>query len=149
MERTRKLAVQGITAIELLIIISVLAIVIVFAAPVVSSAFWSSDVDQAVKVTEKSVREARTLARLYKTDVIVRIESDKEPQPLITVSIPSRHRDIDVGEVKEEFTLPGDVQVLGGDIMVQFNPEGEVDLPTLVTLASRMDLRDTHKLIID
>ena len=51
--------------------------------------------------------------------------------------------------MKEEFTLPGDVQVLGGDIMVQFNPEGEVDLPTLVTLASRMDLRDTHKLIID
>ena len=149
MERTRHPLARGITAIELLIVISALAIVIVFAAPVVSSAFWTSKVDQAVKVTEKSVREARTLARLYKTDVIVRIDSDTDPQPVITVSIPSRYQDIDVGEVREQFTLPGDVQVLGGDVMVQFNAEGEVDLPALVTLASRMDLRDTHKLIID
>ena len=149
MERTRHPLARGITAIELLIVISALAIVIVFAAPVVSSAFWTSEVDQAVKVTEKSVREARTLARLYKTDVIVRIDSDTDPQPVITVSIPSRYQDIDVGEVREQFTLPGDVQVLGGDVMVQFNAEGEVDLPALVTLASRMDLRDTHKLIID
>lgn len=149
MERIAKHAVRGITAIELLIIISVLAIVIVFAAPVLSSTFWSSDVDQAVKVTEKSVREARALARLYQTDVYVRIESEQEPRPRITVSIPSRYQDIDVGEVREEIALPDDVRVLGGDVMVQFNPRGEVDLPALVTLASRMDLHDMQKLIID
>jgi prepilin-type N-terminal cleavage/methylation domain-containing protein len=149
MERTRKRLEQGITAIELLIVISVLAILVVFAAPVVSSAFWTSEVDEAVKVAEKSVREARTLARLYQTNVVVRIESDKGQRPSITVTVPSRHKAIDVGEVRDEVALPGDVEVLGGDVMVQFNPAGEVDLPAMVMLASRADQRQAQKLIIE
>jgi prepilin-type N-terminal cleavage/methylation domain-containing protein len=149
MERTRKRLEQGITAIELLIVISVLAILVVFAAPVVSSAFWTSEVDEAVKVAEKSVREARTLARLYQTNVVVRIESDKGQRPSITVTVPSRHKAIDVGEVRDEVALPGDVEVLGGDVMVQFNPAGEVDLPAMVMLASRADQRRAQKLIIE
>ena len=149
MERTRKRLEQGITAIELLIVVSVLAILVVFAAPVVSSAFWTSEVDEAVKVAEKSVREARTLARLYQTNVVVRIESDEGQRPSITVTVPSRHKDIDVGEVRDEVALPGDVEVLGGDVMVQFNPAGEVDLPAMVMLASRADQRQAQKLIIE
>jgi type II secretory pathway pseudopilin PulG len=149
MERTRKSSARGITAIELLIIISVLAILVVFAAPVVSSAFWTSEVDEAVKVTEKSVREARALARLYQTNVVVRIESDEGRDPLITVTVPSRHKDIDVGGVRDEVALPRDVQVLGGDVVVRFNPAGEVELPALVMLASSADTRGATKLIIE
>ena len=149
MERTRNHSARGITVIELLIIVSVLAILVVFAAPVVSSAVGTSDVDEAVKVTEKSVREARVLARLYRTEVYVRIESDERQRSLITVSVPARHQDIDVGGVRDEVSLPGGVQVLGGDVMVQFNPDGEVDLPAMVMLASRVDERNAHRLIIE
>ncbi|MEJ2401950.1 MAG: hypothetical protein P8Y52_11235 [Xanthomonadales bacterium] len=149
MERTRNHPARGITAIELLIIISVLGIVIVFAAPVVSSAFWTSEVDQAVRATEKSVSDARTLARLYKTNVIVHIDAGEERPASITVSIPSRHRDVDIGDLREQVTLSDDVEVLGGDVRVEFNPDGEVDLPAMVMLTSRLDRSTTHKLVID
>ena len=149
MERSLKTPARGVTVIEVLIMISVIAVLIVFAAPMVGSAFSTTEVDEAVRITEKSVREARALARLYRTDVYVKIESSDDRAPSITVSMPGRHQHVDVGQRKEEFALPGQVQVLSGDAMLQFNPEGEVDLPAMVMLASRVDQRDFQRLVIE
>ena len=38
---------------------------------------------------------------------------------MITVTVPSRHKDIDVGGVRDEVALPRDVQVLGGAVVVR------------------------------
>lgn len=149
MERSLKTPARGVTVIEVLIMISVIAVLIVFAAPMVGSAFSTTEVDEAVRITEKSVREARALARLYRTDVYVKIESSDNRAPSITVSMPSRHQHVDVGQRNEEFALPGQVQVLSGDALLQFNAEGEVDLPAMVMLASRVDQRDFQRLVIE
>jgi prepilin-type N-terminal cleavage/methylation domain-containing protein len=149
MERTSHRRNRGLTAIELLIVIAIGALLIVFGVPLMGSAAWKCEVEPAVELTEKSVAQARTLARLYKTDVVVKLETDAGHAPQITVSIPRSRLQADVGEIREQVELPGGVRILSGDMAVLFDANGDVDFPATVTLAANDDRHEAHKLVID
>ena len=150
MERTSKRPAQGLTAIELLILISIAALIIVFALPMMSSAIWKTERDQAIEITEESVKQARTAARFYKTDVLMRLEDGQMDQrPHITLSVPRQQKDILMDDVKANVALPEGIRFVNGDLVVQFNADGQVDLPVMVMMASHHDEEEIHSLMIE
>jgi Tfp pilus assembly protein FimT len=150
MERTSKRPAQGLTVIELLILVSITALIIVFALPMMSSAIWKTELDQAVEITEESVEQARTAARFYKSDVLMRLEAGHTDQPPhITLSVPRKQKDILMDDIKADVALPEGIRFVNGDMVVQFNADGEVDLPVMIMMASHHDEEEIHSLMIE
>ena len=63
MIRTGIAPAKGLTAIELLIIISIVALLVAFAAPLIKTMSSKSEFEQAIEITEASVKHARWTAR--------------------------------------------------------------------------------------
>ncbi|MCJ7814823.1 MAG: hypothetical protein MUP31_02100, partial [Xanthomonadales bacterium] len=117
-------------AIELLIITSVVAIVAVFATPILSNALFPSDFQRAIDITESSVEQARVTARYYKTDVLMQVqEEDEQDRQAITLVIPTMQTNANMNEVKVVFLLPAGVRVVTTEQVIRFNPDGEIELP--------------------
>lgn len=137
MELEIKCPSQGFTAIELLIFASILALVIAFAIPMMGTAKHASKVEDALKITQDSVKQARRKARLYKTDVLLHIEAGENERPnAITLTLPNVHRDPNMNDFGDEFSLPEGVAVVSGDAVIHFDPNGVVDWPATVIIAS-------------
>jgi len=86
---------KGLTAIELLIIISIVALVVAFAAPMMKAMSPKSEFEQAIEITEASVEQARWTARFYKAEVFLRLETDENrEQHSITLSVPKMQKDL-------------------------------------------------------
>lgn len=150
MNDTRKTTMKGLTAIELLIITSVIALVAVFAAPMMSSVFLKSDLDKAEEITEESIQKARIAARFYNSDVTLRISASGElARHGITITIPRAGKDQLLGEVKEEFSLPVTVRVMSGDMLINFDADGEVDFPTMVMMATTDENFERRQLVVE
>ena len=135
---------KGFTAIEFLIYASIIALVLSFAAPMVSNAIRQSQVDQAMEITEESIKQARRTARIYNTEVMMHIVSDGQPgQDAITLSIPDLQRDASLNPVTEEFAMPAGVDILSTDDVIYFDPAGEVDWPAMIVFTS-LDAGDNN-----
>ena len=125
------------TAIEFLIYVSIAALLLSFAAPLVDRATNRSQVNQAMAITEESIKQARRTARIYNTEVLIHIVSDGEESPdAIKLSVPNLQRHSSLNEVSEEFALPAGVDILSTDDVIQFDPSGEVDWPTMIVFTS-------------
>lgn len=141
---------KGLSAIELLIIASIVALVAVFATPMLSKALFNSDVKEAIDIIESSVENARETARYYQTEVIMRIETDEEQEQFaITVSIPSMRKDETMIEVQEEILLPAGVRVFSDERIIQFNADGEVELPAHTLLVFNQARDKGRQLVIE
>lgn len=131
---------KGLTAIELLIFASIIALVVVFATPIMNFMFAKSDLDSAVEITEQSIHKARVAARLYDTGVVMRVEADPDISPhSITILMPGNDSDELLGEWKEEFVLPDSVRIVSGSMLINFDFEGKVDFPAKLLIASNQD----------
>ena len=140
MNHTDKATMKGLTAIELLIITSIIALIVVFATPMMNSVFAESDLDSAVEITEQSIHKARVAARLYDTYVVMRVEADQDMNPhSITILMPGKDTDELLGEWKEEFVLPDSVRIVSGNMLINFDAEGKVDFPAKLLIASIQD----------
>jgi Tfp pilus assembly protein FimT len=141
--------VKGLTAIELLVIISFVALVAAFAAPIKNAVSPKSDFKQAIEITEASIEQARRIARFYKADVLMRLETDeKQEQQFITLTIPKMQKDLVLSEVKEEFPLPTGIQVVSDGTIIRFDPNGEVQLPAHVLVFSDLAQGKSRRLVI-
>lgn len=128
----------GFTAIELLVYISAIALIVVFAAPFTKSAMQQSKVEQALEIAEDSVRQARLSAKMLNMDVEMRIESDRNREnDAITLVYPELRRNEMLSEVQEEFALPDGVDIISSNAVIRFAPNGEVEWPTTVLLVSQ------------
>ncbi len=122
---------KGLTAIELLIITSVVAIATVFAAPMISNAVLPSGFKEGIEITESSVQQARQTARYYKTDVLMRVgEEDPQDRQVITLLIPRMQQTKAMNEVEVKFILPAGVRVISREQVIHFKPNGEVEQPS-------------------
>lgn len=119
---------KGLTAIELLIIASIVALVAVFAAPMLSKAIFRTEFQEAVNITETSIDRARETAKFYKTDVLLQFGTGEGgPQNVIRLTIPELQRDETMNEVGEEFLLPASTQIYSERRAAHFNAEGELE----------------------
>jgi len=150
MTLTNKAAMKGLTAIELLIITSIIALITVFATPMMSSVFFETELDKAAKITEESIEKARAAARFYDTDVQMRIESDGNlARHSITVSIPRSNAEKMLSEIQQVFPLPDTVRIVSGDMLIQFNSEGQVDSPAMLMMASTQGDFERQQIMIE
>jgi Tfp pilus assembly protein FimT len=132
----------GLTAIELLIIISFVAVISVMVSPFFNKSHITQDFDLAIEITESFVTHARATARVYNTDVFMYIGPDNVyGQQAITLIVPGLKKDPSMVEVKEEFFLPAGVRLFSDDGVIHFNPDGEIESPThnMVLLNTRYD----------
>jgi len=128
----------GFTAIELLILIAVAAIILSFALPAARTSIHEAQLEQALKITRDSVRHARRTARIYNTEVLMQIESNRlQTADTITLTFPEMQRDPALARIREEFVLPEGVDITSGDMLIQFDAGGEVEWPTTVVIASQ------------
>ena len=129
---------EGFTAIELLVYVSAIALVLIFAVPFTKSSLQQSEVEQAMEIAEDSVKQARRSAMLLNTDVEMRIESDRaHDSDAITLVFPDLRRSAVLNEVQEEFALPEGVDIISSDAVIRFAPTGEVEWPATVLLVSQ------------
>jgi Tfp pilus assembly protein FimT len=138
---------KGLTAIELLIIVSVVAVLVIFTAPLLSGS--KSDFDQAVKITESTVEQARQTARFYKTSVLIRLETDEQKNhQSITLAIPRIKSQSVLNEVTEEFQLPEGIQVISEDQVIHFDERGEIAIPAQLLFVSDRLKDQSRQLVI-
>ena len=138
MDRSKIGPAKGVSALDLLIIAAALAIVAVIATTVVDFAKPKSELEQAIAITDSSVQHARKTARLYKTDVMMRlVVKDHDEQQTIVLSFPKMQKDPVLNEVNEEFVLPPGIQIVIDGEIVHFEPDGEVELPGQILAAFR------------
>ena len=140
-------AAKGLTAIELLIIVSVVGVLVIFTAPLLNGS--KSEFDQAIKITESTVEQARQTARFYKTDVLMRLETDEQKnRQSITLAIPRMNSQQVLNEVKEEFQLPDGIQVVSEDRVFHFDAHGEIAIPAQLLFVSDRMKDQSRQLVI-
>ena len=140
---------KGLTAIELLIIISIVALVVAFAAPMIKTMSSNSEFEQAIEITEASVEQARWTARFYQTEVLLRLETgENQKQHSITLSVPQMQKDLVLNEVKEEFPLPIGIQLVSDDTIIRFDPAGQVELPAHILVSSNQAEYKSRQLVV-
>jgi len=149
MIRTKLAPAKGLTAIELLIVISIVALLVAFAAPMIKTMSPKSEFEQAIEITEASVEQARWTARFYQTEVLLRLETDEnQKRHSITLSVPKMQKDLVLNEVKEEFPLPNGIQIISDDTVILFDPHGEVELPAHLLISSNQAENKSHQLVV-
>jgi len=140
---------KGLTAIELLIVISIVALLVAFAAPMIKTMSPKSEFEQAIEITEASVEQARWTARFYKAEVLLSLENDEnQKQHSITLSVPQMQKDLVLNEVKEEFPLPNGIQIISDETIIRFNPAGEVELPAYILVSSSQAENESRQLVV-
>jgi len=149
MIRTIIAPVKGLTAIELLIIMSIVALVVTFAVPVIIVMSPKSEFEQAIEITEESVAEARRTARFYRAEVLLHLETDEnQKQQSITLSVPKMQKDLVLNEVKEKFPLPIGIQIVSDDTIIRFDPTGEVEIPSHILVSSNQAELKSRRLVV-
>jgi len=138
---------KGLTAIELLIMISIFAVIVIFAAPRFSNS--NSEFVQAIKITESTVDQARKTARYYRTDVLMQLETDEQrSQQSLTLSIPKMQSNEVLNEVEEKFPLPPGIQVINEGGAIRFDQKGELETPAQLLFVSERQEDESHQLVI-
>jgi len=130
---------SGITLIEILLALSVLAILVAFALPSVGNATARAEMKAAIENLQYSFDTARKVARMNESSVIVVIEADAgETSQTITFAgsgSDGRHSGPDI----PEYVLPSEVLLESEHDRFVFDPRGLVEQPGIIRLASRTD----------
>ena len=150
MKTGMKFAVQGITAIEIIIITAVVAVLVAFASPLVSHFMSQPEMRQAIEITESSVEHARLKARLYKTDVVMYLaEYQAEKQQSIRLSFPQMQKDPALAELNQEFFLPVGIQLVSDEPLIRFDAEGKIGSPVRVYFIANQSDSRSRPMVID
>ena len=130
----------GITVIEILLIISVAAVLLTFAIPSVSGAAARADIRAATENIQFSIDAARNTARLAEVSVVLEIESlaDNSAQR-VTFSSPSAKGERLAAGRLQDYLVPDSVLLRYEHNRFQFNERGMVELPGEILLVSRED----------
>jgi type II secretory pathway pseudopilin PulG len=130
---------RGITLVEILLVISVLAIITAFALPAADTAAARAELKAAAENLEYSVGTARNVARLTESSISVDIEpsTGNEPQT-ISFSYPGQNpgkRGPDI----QSYRLPEGIELISDLDRFVFDPRGMVEQPGKIQLVSRAD----------
>lgn len=125
---------RGITLVEILLVLSLLAIILSFAIPSMGGAVARAELTAAVENVEYSIERARNLARMKETEVTVGIEQRAGDK--------ARTLDITQGGGSAgipEYRLPEDIDLVADQPAFVFDDRGLVRDPGTITLVSRVD----------
>jgi Tfp pilus assembly protein FimT len=141
MYRTSKNSDRGITLIEILLILGMLAVIASLAVPSMRSATTGADMRAASENLQYSIRSARNTARMTESKVTMNIEDfgqDGQSQR-ITFSVggpglkPAGQADL------QENHIPVNISLISDKMSFDFDARGIVQNPGVITLVSKID----------
>jgi Tfp pilus assembly protein FimT len=140
---------KGITLIEILLIISLLAVLVSFAIPSIGGAAARAEMTAAVENVQFSIDAARDVARMTGSDISVNLESSLNDQvQVITFSSTKRGRTDPTGGL-QDYRLPDDIQMLSNHEVFVFNGRGLAESPGEIILVSKIDESITSTLQVE
>jgi type II secretory pathway pseudopilin PulG len=136
-----KMRYQGITLIEILLILAMLVIIASFAVPSLSRATVRADMRAATENLQYSIQIARNTARMTESKVTMNIgeeEHDGQGQR-ITISVSERGLKSLGQPGLQENRLPVDIKLVSDYPSFEFDGRGIVQTPGEIVLVSRTD----------
>ena len=144
-----KSKIKGITLIEILLVLGLLAILASFAVPSVSGAVSKAEMKSTMENIQYSLDVARRTARMTETEVSMHISpAEPETTQTITFSSPgkggaSNHLQI------QDFTLPPEIALISDHDSFMFDERGLVEEPGRILLVSKVDESITSTIDIE
>lgn len=151
MRKTAQNRCQGITLIEILMVLGFLVIIASFALPSMSNATSSASMLAASENLEFSIRSARNTARMTESTVTMNIlpaEPDGQGQR-ITFSVSGPDLNAPGHSGLQEDRLPADIKLVSDYPSYEFDSRGIVQNPGVITLVSMTDESRITRFIVE
>lgn len=144
-----KSKIKGITLIEILLVLGLLAILASFAVPSVSGAVGKAEMKSALENIQYSLQTARRTARMTETEVSMHISpAEQEITQTITFWSPRKGGASNKLQI-QDFTLPPDIVLISDQDSFSFDERGLVEEPGRILLVSKVDESITSTIDID
>jgi type II secretory pathway pseudopilin PulG len=141
MYRTAKNRYLGITLIEILLILGILAVIASLALPSTSKATSRTEMRVASENLKYSIRTARNTARMAESKVTMNISEfgqDGQSQR-ITFSVSGPGQKATAQALFQEDHIPADIKLVSDNGAFEFDDRGIVLNPGVITLVSMID----------
>lgn len=132
-----KFRCQGVTLIEILLVLGLLVIVISFASPTISSATTRTEMRAEAENIRYSIRIARNTARMNETTVRMNIHADPDAGVHRISYLVSDSSKGDAG--LQEYALDKDFMLISDQPHYDFDGRGIAKNPGQIVLAARND----------
>jgi len=130
---------KGITLIEILMVLGVLAVLTSFAVPSVSNAAIKAEMSTAVENVQYSIQMARRVSRTTESALEMQISPVLgDAAQTITFASKSGSR-VDPSALIQSYTLPADIVLVSESDTFVFDARGLVNTPGSVSLVSKVD----------
>lgn len=130
---------KGITLIEILIVLGVLAVLMSFTMPSVSKAAIKAEVSAAVENMQFSLQMARTVSRASESALVMHISPALgDVAQTISFTSPDGERAYQPLQI-QDFTMPANIVLVSESDSFVFDGSGQVQNPGRVSLVSRGD----------
>jgi len=139
----------GISVIEVLVALAVLAIIGAIALPSPQKVTAKADMEAAVENLQQAIYLARSTAINTKSDIVMHLVpgSPKEPGK-ISFSFAKPAAGADPGALDNEYLFPPEIRLETATHDVVFNSLGTVESPTRIELISNLDADLNQRLLI-
>ncbi len=132
--------IRGITAVEILIVLGMVAVIMSFFANTFTRSVSKGDLVVAVEGLNFSVQSARNMARQLETDVIMHLHTGPDnTKHSIDFSYPNRSESLSSENLLQEFVLPADIRLMADVAVIHFDARGLVDTPASLLLISQVE----------
>jgi len=131
---------RGITAVEILIVLGMVAVIMTFFANSFTRTTNRADLLLAVESVTFMAQSARNTARELETDVLMNVNTGVDgANSSIDFSYPNRSESLSNGNLPQEFVLPADIRLLSDESVIHFDARGLVVNPTSLLLISQAE----------
>lgn len=135
-----KSRLRGISVIEILMALAVVAIILSFATTTFGKAAHKKEVLVAAEGVDFSVRSARNVARGMETPVLMHFNtSPDDALHSISFSLPDRAASATAESPLQDFVLPADIHLSVSQAVIRFDGRGLLEAPLNIELVSTLD----------
>ena len=150
MHTNHKSRCKGVTLVEILLVLGVLAIVFSFAVPSIGSANTRMTMRAAAEHVEYSIKVARDTARLTESDVRMNVLTDPDTgQSIITFTLSAKSlKKLSQPEL-QEYHLENSLTLHSDKQWYEFDSRGVVKNPGQITLVALEDQSLTESFLVE
>lgn len=140
---------RGISVVEILMMLGVLAVIAAFASTSFGNATNRAELQAAAEGMNFSIQGARSTARELETEVIMHLETNRpDKQNSVSFSFPNRNAELGSSALPQEFLFPENVLLVTAETSIRFDSRGLVATPVQLRLVSKIDERVNQSMLI-
>jgi prepilin-type N-terminal cleavage/methylation domain-containing protein len=147
MNKNYKFRCQGVTLIEILLVVGLLVILISFASPTISNATTRTQMQAEAENIQYSIRIARNTARMNETEVSMNVHAEPGAENHRISFVVSGNAEHSTG--LQEYKLDGDFLLASDYTHYDFDGRGIVKNPGQIVLMARDDETVTRSFAVE